>query len=73
MNNDELANKFILYESNNTVVKRTRQQRTTYTHQISGHLSRDKNVQLSALEIAQYAKVKKDWNYQIAAPKKPDR
>ena len=73
MNNDELANKFILYESNNTVVKRTRQQRTTYTHQISGHLSRDKNVQLSALEIAHYAKVKKDWNYLIAAPKKPDR
>jgi hypothetical protein len=42
MNNDELANKYVLYELNNTVVKRIRQQRSSYIHQISDHLCRDK-------------------------------
>ncbi len=69
MDKSELARKYVLYESNNTIVKGQRAQRKSYNGQISHYLNNDKTWQLPVDEIAKYAEDRKGWELLIAGSK----
>ncbi len=69
---DEPANIYVLYTSNIAPTHRRGAPRKRYLDQISEYLCSDKTIKYNAIEIAEFAKDKKNWR-RIAAPNKPDR